>query len=193
MDALKSDPTLMEKERWYTMGSDKAEDVLKGTTLEIYRYLLKKGKPQGTREVQRALNSSSPSLAVYHLAKLEDAGLLKRENGDYVVDRVILEDTIKISRYFVPRYLFYAIFAVVGLGVDLAFFRPVVLTSGYFFASVVIAVCAVGFCFETVRAQLRGKLKIRNGYGESFLPHFGQNWASPPTALPHCGQYLVDA
>ncbi len=81
MDALKSDPTLLEKERWYTMGSDKAEDVLKGTTLEIYRYLLKKGKPQGTREVQRALNLSSPSLAVYHLAKLEDAGLIKRENG----------------------------------------------------------------------------------------------------------------
>ncbi|NLF88558.1 ArsR family transcriptional regulator [Candidatus Bathyarchaeota archaeon] len=140
------------------MGSDRADDVLQGTTLEVYRFLLKKGKPVGTREVQRALQFSSPSLAVYHLSKLEDAGLLKRQDGDYAIDRVILEDSIKISRFVVPRYLFYAIFAVGALIVYLAYFWPSTVTSGFFFAAVVIAVCAVAFCFETVRAQLRGKL-----------------------------------
>ena len=140
------------------MGSDRADDVLQGTTLEVYRFLLKKGKPVGTREVQRALQFSSPSLAVYHLSKLEDAGLLKRQDGDYAIDRVILEDSIKISRFVVPRYLFYAIFAVGALIVYLAYFWPSTETIGVFFAAVVIAVCAVAFCFETVRAQLRGKL-----------------------------------
>lgn len=140
------------------MGSDRADDILRGTTLEVYRYLLKKGKPVGTREVQRALQLSSPSLAVYHLSKLEDAGLLKRQDGDYVVDRVILEDSVKISRFVVPRYLFYAVFAVGALIVFLIYFRPDTVTSGFFFAAVVIAVCAVAFCFETVRAQLKGKL-----------------------------------
>ncbi len=140
------------------MGSDKSGDVLRGTTLEVYRYLLKKGKPMGPREVQRALELSSPSLAVYHLSKLEDAGLLKRLNGDYVVDRVILEDAVKISRFLLPRHLFYAIFAVAALIVDLTFFRPVTVTSGYFFAAAVIAVCAIAFCVETARSQLKGRL-----------------------------------
>lgn len=140
------------------MDSDRADDILRGKTLEVYRYLLKKGKPVGTREVQRALQFSSPSLAVYHLSKLEDAGLLKRQDGDYVVDRVILEDSVKISRFVVPRYLFYAIFAVGALIVYVAYFRPSSITSGFFFAAVVIAVCAVAFCFETARAQLKGKL-----------------------------------
>ncbi len=43
--------------------SNEAGTVLKGTTLEVYRFLLKSGKPVGVRGVQRALNLSSPSLA----------------------------------------------------------------------------------------------------------------------------------
>jgi hypothetical protein len=49
------------------------------------------------REVQRALNLSTPSLAAYHLAKLEDAGLIKKEKGTYVINKVVLEDYIKIT------------------------------------------------------------------------------------------------
>jgi hypothetical protein len=158
MDFLKSAHTVQEKAQRDNMGSDRADDILRGTTLEVYRFLLKKGKPAGTREVQRALELSSPSLAVYHLSKLEEAGLLKRQDGDYVVDRVILEDCVKISRFVVPRYLFYAIFAVGALIVYIAYFRPSMITSGFFFAAVVITVCAVAFCFETARAQLKGKL-----------------------------------
>ena len=72
-----------------SLGSDKTDDVLRGTTLEVYHFILKSGKPIGVREVQRALNLSSPSLAVYHMSKLEEAGLLKRENGDYVINKVV--------------------------------------------------------------------------------------------------------
>lgn len=61
--------------------TDESKEVLKGTTLEVYRFLLKSRKPVGTRELQRAMNFSSSSVATYHLSKLEDAGLLKREKG----------------------------------------------------------------------------------------------------------------
>lgn len=137
------------------MGSDKTDDVLKGTTLEVYRFLLRSGKPLGTREVQRALDLSSPSLAVYHLTKLEEAGLLKRENGDYVVCKVILEDLVKLHHFLVPRFLFYAIFAVAALAIDLAVFRPSTITSAYFFLTAVVVVCAASFCLETAKSWIK--------------------------------------
>jgi len=71
-----------------TAGYD--EDVLRGKTLEVYRYVLKNGKPTGVREVQRALRFSSPRLSFYHLNKLEEAGFLKKTVDGYVVERVFL-------------------------------------------------------------------------------------------------------
>ncbi|MEM2081495.1 MAG: winged helix-turn-helix domain-containing protein, partial [Candidatus Bathyarchaeia archaeon] len=91
------------------MSDRESKDILKGTTLEIYRLLLKTNKPLGIREIQRALNLSSPSQAQYHLNKLEEAGLLKREMGNYVINKVLLENCVRISRFLIPRYLFYSI------------------------------------------------------------------------------------
>ena len=138
------------------LGSDKTDDVLKGSTLEVYRLLLKSGKPVGTREIQRTLNLSSPSLAAYHLAKLEDAGLLKKENGNYVINKVVLEDCVKVSRFLIPRFLFYAVFAVLLLITELTLLRPPIITSFYFFATVGTLVCAVAFCYETARVWIKG-------------------------------------
>ena len=120
MDALKSTVQILEKQV-AALGSDQTDDVLKGSTREVYRFLLKSGKPAGAREIQRALNLSSPSLAAYHLTKLEEAGLLKKENGSYVIDRVVLEDCVKVSRFLIPRFLFYAIFAVLLFVMELTF------------------------------------------------------------------------
>lgn len=141
-----------------TLTSDEAENALKGTTLEVYRFLLKSGKPVGIREVQRALSLSSPSLAVYHLSKLEDAGLLRREKGDYILNKVLLEHSIRISRFLIPRYLFYSVFAVSALVMELTLLRPPILTSGYFFSTIVISICALAFCYETVKAWIKGGL-----------------------------------
>ncbi len=70
-----------------SVAADESKEVLKGTTLEVYRFLLKSSKPVGTRELQRALDLSSSSVATYHLSKLEDAGLLKREAGGFLVSK----------------------------------------------------------------------------------------------------------
>ncbi len=133
------------------LASDNVDAVLRGTTLEVYRFLLKNNKPVGVRAVQRALNLSSPSLALYHLSKLEDVGLLSRQNGDYRVNKVVLEDMIKISRFLIPRFLFYALFTLVAFVMELTVFKPDVWTSGYFFATAITVACTIGFGFETVK------------------------------------------
>jgi DNA-binding transcriptional ArsR family regulator len=36
---------------------------------------------------------------MYHLSKLEDAGLVKSEYGNYVVEKVVLENSVRISHF----------------------------------------------------------------------------------------------
>ena len=96
------------------IGEKESADALKGTALDIYRLLLKTNKPLGIREIQRILKLSSPSIAQHHLARLEAACLVKREWGDYVINRVALENCVKISRFLIPRHLFYLLLAGCG-------------------------------------------------------------------------------
>ena len=57
---------------------------LSGTTLKVYAYLVSRGEPVGPREITRALGLSSPSLAYYHLRKLEELGFVRRESEGYI-------------------------------------------------------------------------------------------------------------
>jgi len=60
-------------------------EELEGITLNVHLHVLKKGKPVGPREVMKAVNLSSPSVAYRHLQKLEDLGYLqKNEYGEYI-------------------------------------------------------------------------------------------------------------
>jgi DNA-binding transcriptional ArsR family regulator len=138
------------------MASASDEDALKGNSLEVYRFLLRNGKAAGVREVQRALNLSTPSLAAYHLSKLEEAGLIKKESGNYVIDKVILEDCIKVNRFLIPRFLGYAIFTFLLLITELTVLRPRVVTSFYFFATVGTFICALAFSYETAKVWSKG-------------------------------------
>lgn len=140
------------------MTAEDARDALRGTTRNIYRFLVKSNKPVGIREVQRALNLSSPSIVAYHFSKLEEAGLVRREKGDYVVSKIILEHSIRISRFIIPRQIFYATFAVAVLIIELTIFRPADINREYFFSTVVTLVFAIVFCYEAVKAWRRGDL-----------------------------------
>ena len=138
--------------------SGEPEEVLRGTTMEVYRFLLKSSKPVGAREVQRALNLSSPSLATYHLSKLEEIGLLRKESDGFIVNKIILEDSIRIKRFLIPRFMFYSVFAILALVFELTLFRPSVITGQYFFFVAVTFVCALAFCFETAKTWAKGRL-----------------------------------
>jgi DNA-binding transcriptional ArsR family regulator len=134
------------------------KEVLRGTTLEVYRFLLKSSKPVGTRELQRALNLSSSSVATYHLSKLENAGLLKREMGGFTVSKFLLENSVKVSRFLVPRYFFYSIFAIVALLLELTLLKPNVIYREYAFSLVATGILVFFFCYETAKTWLRGNL-----------------------------------
>jgi DNA-binding transcriptional ArsR family regulator len=135
-----------------------SKEVLTGTTLEVYRFLLKSNKPVGIRELQRALDLSSSSVATYHLSKLEDAGLLKRESGGFTVSKYLLENSIKISRFLIPRYFFYSIFAVTVLILELTILKPDALYQEYVFSLAATGVLVFFLCYETVKTWLRGNL-----------------------------------
>jgi len=91
------------------------ESELKGKTLLVYWYMLRaEGSKVGVREVQRKLGFSSPSVAVYHLDKLEALGLVeKTTTGEYrLVGEVktgLLRFFTRIGRFLIPRYMFYSV------------------------------------------------------------------------------------
>jgi len=91
------------------------ESALKGKTLLVYWYLLQQSTHTvGVREVQRALGFSSPSIAVHHLQKLQDLGLIdKKGTGEYVLEEEvkvgILRFFTRMGSFLVPRYLFYSV------------------------------------------------------------------------------------
>ncbi len=140
------------------MGVDEQKEVLNGTTLEVYRFLLKSSKPVGIRELQRALNLSSPSVATYHLSKLEDAGLLKRENGAFTVSKYLLENSVKISHFLIPRYFFYSVFAIAVLLTESTLMKPALISREYVFSVATTVILAFFFCYETVKTWRRGSL-----------------------------------
>lgn len=131
------------------------EDVLKGTTLKVYRFVLKSKGPVGIRETQRGLKLSSPTLASYHLEKLREAGLLKQCIQGYEPNQVFLKTLIRLRGTLIPRYFFYSVFFISALIVELVIFKPSILTREYFFAVGVIFVASAAFIYETVRTLLK--------------------------------------
>ena len=87
--------------------------TLTGRTLMVYFFLLNK-KLIGVRELQRQLNLSSPSVAKYHLEKLEDLDLVENRNGIYHLNKKanlpVLTSWILIGRQLLPKVMFAAIF-----------------------------------------------------------------------------------
>src|SRR5438128_2890382 len=93
--------------------SEKVASELKGNTLRVYWYVMNaKEQTVGVREVQRALNFSSPTLALYHLDKLKDLGLVSKDTGEYRLIKEVKVDVLKqflrLGRVFVPRFALYA-------------------------------------------------------------------------------------
>ncbi len=137
------------------MADEKVEAELKGKTLLVYMHLLKAGQETvGVREIQRALGFSSPSVAAYHLTKLQDLGLIENAFGDY---RLIKEVKVGVLRSFVslggvmlPRYLFYAMLVTSMLATFLVSYHPI-LTREYVTTLFMGAVPAAIFWFETVK------------------------------------------
>lgn len=91
------------------------EDQLKGKTLQVYMYMVKRKEPVGVREVQRDLEFSSPSVATYHIDKLVQLSLVSQDEYGryYVLQKVqvgVLQAFVNIGGIAVPRLSFFAAF-----------------------------------------------------------------------------------
>jgi hypothetical protein len=97
-------------------------EELEGTTLNVYAYVVKEGKPVGPREVMRGANLSSPSTAYRQLQKLESLGLIKKNvYGAYIVqEKASISGHLWIGRNLVPRLMCYSLFFFGMLGVEVA-------------------------------------------------------------------------
>lgn len=132
------------------------ESALKGKTLLVYWYLVQQPTHSvGVREVQRALHFSSPSIAVHHLQKLQDLGLVdKKGTGEYVLEEEvkvgILRFFTRVGRFLVPRYLFYSVL----FSTMLTAYLTLCLVAGIFpslYAVMFGLIATIILWFETVR------------------------------------------
>ena len=82
---------------------------LEGTTLSVYLFVAKEGKPVGPRDVMRGVHLSSPSVAYRHLQKLEDAELLmKNKYGEYLLKKKMRVNGYHwLGRRLLPNAMFY--------------------------------------------------------------------------------------
>jgi predicted DNA-binding transcriptional regulator len=128
--------------------------LLKGTTLRVYRWMYRQGRPVGIHEVQRALALSSPSVAEYHIRKLVQAELVRERINGYLVDRVVFENLLRIRRMVIPLQATYVAFFGAMLVLLFALFRPSPSSNstGLFVFALVLNLAAVSvFSYETYK------------------------------------------
>jgi DNA-binding Lrp family transcriptional regulator len=136
------------------MSQDDIEALLKGTTWKVYKYILENG-PAGIREIQKQLKLSTPSLAIYHLNKLEQEGIIKKDKNGYTAQKIFLKNRVKIRKMLIPRHFFYSLLIISALIVQLAIFKPHIITRDYTFSLTIMATIAAICLYETIRAIIK--------------------------------------
>ncbi len=107
---------------------DQSGKQISGTTWGVYLYILTSKDPVGVRDVWRALEFSSPSLAQYHINKLIALNLLHQTtDGKYLVKEKeqieALKGFVLLRGKLIPRLVFYGAL-VTGVLAAYLFFRP---------------------------------------------------------------------
>jgi DNA-binding transcriptional ArsR family regulator len=145
-----------------------ANEELEGNTLTVYAYVVHANKPVGTRDVTRGADLSSPSVAHRHLQKLEDLGLIERNQyGDYVLkEKTSVSGYVWVGRNLVPRLLFYSFFFMGAFGAEISilvfgfFVFGLVPDISFVYLTIMTAVAMALFLFEGT--SLNRKVKHKN-------------------------------
>jgi len=139
------------------------EPELRGNTLRVYWYMLTSNESVGVREVQRALNMSSPSVASHHLTKLVSLDLVEQlSDNTYKVKQIVkvgvLQNFIGFRGRFLPRYAFVAMFftSYTLAYLVLSFIAPPNIYDRY----IALAVGVVGALFAWYESFRLWKLKL---------------------------------
>jgi len=136
------------------MSKENVANELKGNTLRVYWYLLQSSKNfVGPRKIQRELGFSSPALAVYHLDKLMELGLVEKITGEYhlkeIVDVGVLKQFMKLGSIIIPRHVTYATMISVLFVFFISQFREINFYS--IFALIFGSLSTAIFWYETIR------------------------------------------
>ena len=138
--------------------SKNQDDVLVGKTLRVYRYAIKQNKPVGVREVQRALKFKSPTSASYHLTKLEEVGLLKQTTEGYIVEKMVLENYIKLRRMLISKYFLLSLFFAAALIIQIIVFRPSKLSRDFVFEVLIITIAMASYIYFALITRSKSRL-----------------------------------
>lgn len=139
---------------WVALDEENVASNLKGNTLRVYWRLLRSSNGVvKVRETQRALGFSSPALALYHLEKLVELGLVEKIRGEYhlmkLVSIGVLKQFMKVGTFVLPRYALYATLFSTLLLFYLSQLRDINFYSVF---SLLFGILATGILwFETVR------------------------------------------
>lgn len=139
------------------------DSELRGNTLRVYWFMLTQNDPVGVREVQRALDMSSPSVASHHLTKLSSLELVeKRADNSYEVSRVVkvgvLRNFIDFRGRFLPRYVFVAVFFTVYIAAY--FILSLFAYPGLYDRYIAMGVGVIGAGFAWLESIRLWKLKL---------------------------------
>jgi len=132
---------------------------IKGKTLQVYLYLLKNNNA-GIREIQKDLKFKSPSLVEYHLKKLEEAGLIYREKGEWKISKEvkpeILKDFLFIGSTLIPRFALYGSFyLVIFLYLMLKFLFSSITVYDSILAVILLLVASIIFIYESIKIYIK--------------------------------------
>lgn len=137
-----------------TFKNEDVANVLRGNTLKVYWFLLRaENGVVGVRGTQRALEFSSPALAVYHLDKLTELGLVEKIRGEYrlvkAVNIGVLKQFVRFGTFMFPRCLLYASMFATLLVFFLNQFRQVNFYSVF---ALILGILSTGVMwYETLR------------------------------------------
>ena len=143
-------------------------DDLEGNTLSVYAFIVHATKPVGTREVTRGAQLSSTSVAHRHLQKLEEIGLIEKNNyGDYILkEKANINGHVWVGKNLVPRLMFYSFFFMGAFAAEVSIIllsliiKDLVVEISFFFLTGMTAVAMVMFFVEGL--ALYRKAKPRN-------------------------------
>ena len=135
-----------------------ANEELEGNTLTVYAYIVHVAKPVGTRDVTRGANLSSTSVAHRHLQKLEEFGLIeKNEYGDYFLkEKTSINGHVWVGRNLVPRLMFYSFFFMGAFGAEIAIIvlsyliNDILIETSFLFLTGITAVAMILFLIEGI-------------------------------------------
>jgi hypothetical protein len=144
-----------------------AAEELEGNTLNVYAYIAHANKPVGTRDVTRGADLSSPSVAHRHLQKLENLGLIERDQfGDYLLkEKTSINGYVWVGRNLVPRLMFYSLFFLGALASEITiiifsyFTRSFVIETSFLFLTGMTTIAMILFFIEatSLRRKIRSK------------------------------------